>query len=539
VLHVRVVSPREETARLVAELTAHAGVQNLVVLKDAAHRPGGDAVQFDVQNRSANPVLRELRRRALDSRGSITVGEVHIAISGPPSAEAERRYARRERVPVWEMVEGTIRAGAAYPPSFYLLLIIAGLIGAVGILTNSQILVVGAMVVGPEYSAIIAAALGISNLGGTSRRDWPLVREAARALLVGFLAAVAVTFLFSLAVRGSGQVPAPFLDGVRPVAELINSPNVFSVIVAILAGLVGVVSLTESRANALIGVFISVTTIPAAASLGLSLAFANWHDAEGSLWQLLLNVLLLVAVGAAGLSAQRLIWAQPGRPGRGPRSQDRDRVDRRAGPGGQPQRGDDAQERPPARLLALRQQLTELQVVQQVHAQRVDGQHMHRELHHVVRVPGAVVVAVAAEHRDLPVGDELHRRRVQPSALAGRVPRAELEAPPPVPHPDEQQIPPAHLDLLRGRRAGQVIGRDMVARLQPRHPAQPGDVQQHAAPDDAVLGHGDRQGGRARPRDSGRGHPVVQVPVVHHMAQRVQVAVRVAVHVHLHPVHGE
>jgi len=35
--------------------------------------------------------------------------------------------------------------------------------------------------------------------------------------------------------------------------------------VAVLVGVVGVVSLTESLANALIGVFISVTTIPAAA----------------------------------------------------------------------------------------------------------------------------------------------------------------------------------------------------------------------------------------------------------------------------------
>jgi uncharacterized hydrophobic protein (TIGR00271 family) len=186
----------------------------------------------------------------------------------------------------------------------------------VGILTNSQILVVGAMVVGPEYSAIIAAALGLSKLGGTSARDWAAVRESLRALAYGFLAAVVVTFLFSLAVRGAGQVPQAFLDGVRPVAELINSPNVFSVIVAVLAGLVGVISLTESRANALIGVFISVTTIPAAASLGLSLAFGYWHAAWGSLLQLLLNVVLLVVVGAAGLSGQRVIWrrlsSQPG-----------------------------------------------------------------------------------------------------------------------------------------------------------------------------------------------------------------------------------
>ena len=209
------------------------------------------------------------------------------------------------------MVEGTIRANATYPPSFYVLLVVAGLIAAVGILTNSQILVVGAMVVGPEYFAIIAAALGCS------KRDGPLVEEALTALGRGFLAAVIASFLFALAIRGAGVAPAPFLHGARPVAELINSPNVFSVIVAILAGVVGVVSLTESRANALIGVFISVTTIPAAASIGLSLAFSSWHDAAGSLYQLLLNVVILVAVGAAGLSCAAGPLAPAGRAGRG------------------------------------------------------------------------------------------------------------------------------------------------------------------------------------------------------------------------------
>ena len=74
------------------------------------------------------------------------------------------------------------------------------------------------------------------------------------------------------------------------------------------AGIAGVVSLTESRANALIGVFISITTLPAAASIGLSVAFGSWHDALGSLYQLLLNVVILIVVGAAGLSAQRGLW---------------------------------------------------------------------------------------------------------------------------------------------------------------------------------------------------------------------------------------
>ncbi len=301
-LHVRVVSPQELTPRLVSALTGEPGVRNLVVLAGAARRPEGDALNFDLTDESANPVLRQLRRLDLSIRGSVTVSQVNVTFDDPRNATQMRRYARREQIPVWAVVEGTIRANATYPPSFYVLLVVAGLIAAVGILTNSEILVVGAMVVGPEYFAIIAAALGCS------KRDGPLVQEALTALSRGFLAAIIVTFLFALAIRGAGVAPAAFLNGARPVAELINSPNVFSVIVAVLAGVVGVVSLTESRANALIGVFISVTTIPAAASIGVSVAFSSWHAAAGSLYQLLLNVVILIAVGAGGLSAQRALW---------------------------------------------------------------------------------------------------------------------------------------------------------------------------------------------------------------------------------------
>ena len=77
---------------------------------------------------------------------------------------------------------------------------------------------------------------------------------------------------------------------------------------AVLAGIVGVVSLTEARAGALIGVFISVTTIPAAAALGLSLAYSSWREARGSAFQLVLNVTVLMVVGALVLRLQRIIW---------------------------------------------------------------------------------------------------------------------------------------------------------------------------------------------------------------------------------------
>ncbi|MGH3293348.1 MAG: DUF389 domain-containing protein [Trebonia sp.] len=300
-LHVRVVSPPGSTDDLVERLSADPGVRNLVVIRGAARHPDGDAVQFDLLTQFANPVLRELRARVQD-QGSVVIQNVDAAISGPGDPGDHRAQRYGEVPPVWEMVESKIREGGQYPLSFYALLVIAGLIGAVGILTNSQILIVGAMVVGPEYGAIMATALGLDKRNGHA------VRQGLTALAAGFAVAVLVTLVFGLLIRWSGDTPRFYEQGVRPVSDLINSPNVFSVIVAVLAGAVGVVSLTESRANALIGVFISVTTIPAAADMGLSIAYHSWTEARGSTFQLLLNVLVLVAVGALGLRLQRSIW---------------------------------------------------------------------------------------------------------------------------------------------------------------------------------------------------------------------------------------
>jgi hypothetical protein len=68
------------------------------------------------------------------------------------------------------------------------------------------------------------------------------------------------------------------------------------------------VSLTESLTSTLIGVSISVTTIPAAADIGVSIVCGNGQEALGSFEQLALNIALLVLVGVVGLPAQRRIW---------------------------------------------------------------------------------------------------------------------------------------------------------------------------------------------------------------------------------------
>jgi uncharacterized hydrophobic protein (TIGR00271 family) len=302
VLHVRLVCPPGSAGYLVERLRADPGVRNLVILPGAALHPAGDAMQFDLLTVSANQVLRELRALTVGDRGSVVIEDVAAPIT-TPSQTPGRHFARHgEQAPVWEMVEARIRSGGVYPASFFILLIIAGLIAAVGILTNSQILIVAAMVVGPEYGAIMATALGLN------KKDLRPVLAGLSALTVGFTMASAATLSFGLIIRWSGHTPAAYQAGVRPVGDFIHSPNLFSIVVAVLAGVVGVVSLTEARANALIGVFISVTTIPAAADIGLAAAYASWSQVRGSAVQLLANVVLLIAVGAGGLSLQRLIW---------------------------------------------------------------------------------------------------------------------------------------------------------------------------------------------------------------------------------------
>jgi uncharacterized hydrophobic protein (TIGR00271 family) len=301
-IRVRVVSPPDTTARLMPVLLGDEGVVNLTLIPASVQHPHGDAIEFDVFRGRANQVIAQLRQLGLDDNGSIALEPVPASISQNAVRSRVGRSRFDEFAPVWEEVDARIRSDGRFPPSWYGLLVIAALIASVGLITNSQILIVGAMVVGPEYGAIVALAYG------AIRREGSLVSNSAVALAIGFAAAVVASLLLGLIVRAGGLEPTAFAAGIRPVSHLINTPDWYSVIVAVLAGIVGVISLTEARASTLIGVFISVTTIPAAADMGVSAAFGSWAKALGSTEQLLLNIFLLAAVAALGIPAQRAVW---------------------------------------------------------------------------------------------------------------------------------------------------------------------------------------------------------------------------------------
>ena len=108
--------------------------------------------------------------------------------------------------------------------------------------------------------------------------------------------------------RALGWVTLEDVLAERPGTGFIYTPDKWSFIVALIAAAAGVLALTSSRVGGLSGVFISVTTIPAAANIALGLAFWVGHEVWGSVLQLLLNITGMALAGWATLAVQHLVW---------------------------------------------------------------------------------------------------------------------------------------------------------------------------------------------------------------------------------------
>ena len=75
--------------------------------------------------------------------------------------------------------------------------------------------------------------------------------------------------------------------------------------VALLAGAAGMLSLTSQELRRLVGVFVSVTTVPAAGYVAVGGVLGEWSQVWGSAVQLLINLAGIVVAAVAMLLARR------------------------------------------------------------------------------------------------------------------------------------------------------------------------------------------------------------------------------------------
>ncbi len=302
--HVRLVVPGDTSRSVLDDLTTQVGVCNVIWLAEVSLSPRGDLIQFDVAPEAADTVLTGLHARGIPENGSISVERTEMTMSSLAASAVAQAPGHSSEAVVWADVDARVSDDATLTGTYVLLLTLAVLIGAVGILTDSPILIIGAMVLGPEYGPLSGIALGIH------RRNRSLVVAALRTLVVGFAVGMLIALIFSLWVRAIGQTPDAYSAGVRPLTQFISHPDFWSIVVAILAGIAGTVSLTQAKSSAIVGVLISVTTIPAASNISIALAYGRGGEAWGALGQLLLNLALIAVVGALTLDLERAVIAR-------------------------------------------------------------------------------------------------------------------------------------------------------------------------------------------------------------------------------------
>ena len=158
------------------------------------------------------------------------------------------------------------------------------------------------MVVGPEFGPLAGLCVALVEERGE------LALRSLKALAVGFPVAITAGFLVSVAIKELGLAPDGFDLDAREFTEFITEPDFFSFFVAFLAGVAGVLSLTSTKSGALIGVLISVTTIPAAANIGLAAAYGDGEEWRGAMVQLSVNLTMIVLAGVGTLFVQRLLY---------------------------------------------------------------------------------------------------------------------------------------------------------------------------------------------------------------------------------------
>ncbi len=298
-VHLRIVAPEDRSGRVIELLEASPSVCNVILLAGSARKPAGDVILCDVAREDASVIIDDLRELRIPETGSIALEFVDTQISDAADRAVAHAPGLASDAVIWEDVEHRSEELTELSLSFVAFMVLSMLIASVGILLDQPILIVGAMVVGPEFGPLAGLCVALVEKRGS------LVRRSLLALAIGFPIGIAVTVVATLLFDAFNLVPEEFNPTEHPLTNFISNPDFFSFFVAYVAGIAGVLSLTSTKSGALIGVLISVTTIPAAANIGVAVALGEWSEAGGAALQLGLNLVAIVLAGVGTLFLQR------------------------------------------------------------------------------------------------------------------------------------------------------------------------------------------------------------------------------------------
>lgn len=272
---------------------------HLWVSEGSARKPGGDVVSCDVAREAASGIIGRLRELGLSREGAIVVERLDIILSAAAERAEREAPGLGSDALVWEELEQNAGEETHLSVAYLTFMVAAMLIASIGVLLDQPILIIGAMVVGPEFGPLVALCVGL--VARRPRQAW----RALAALAIGFALGAVATVVFTWGLTAIGLVDKSMLTGQRPQTSFIWQPDALSWIVGFLAGVAGVLALTSAKSGALVGVLISVTTVPAAANAAVAVAYWVPAEAVGSGVQLLINLAAITLAGVLTLLVQR------------------------------------------------------------------------------------------------------------------------------------------------------------------------------------------------------------------------------------------
>ena len=219
VLQLRLIVPPDRVEAVLTRLTDSPGVVHIVRDVGTAIRPDGTEVSCDVAREAANEVVEWLQDLGIDRDGVIRIDPIDVVISVAATAAEDASPGEAADALVWEQVEARAHDESVLSASYLIFMSIAAMIAAVGILLDSPILVIGAMVVGPDYGPLAAICVAIVR----HRRDDGIT--AARTVAVGLGVAALAALLGTLLLRVLDMAPDEYDITERVLTSFISRPT--------------------------------------------------------------------------------------------------------------------------------------------------------------------------------------------------------------------------------------------------------------------------------------------------------------------------
>jgi uncharacterized hydrophobic protein (TIGR00271 family) len=173
--------------------------------------------------------------------------------------------------------------------NYVVLLTLATIISTYGVIAGSTATVIGAMIISPLMTPIMASALAII-LGDT--------RQTGRSLL---FVLVSILYVIILAILLSSTISSLEINS-QENQEILSrtAPDLFALYVALASGAAGAFAVSrESVSDSLPGVAIAISLIPPLSVVGISLSQLHWGDATGAMILFLTNLLAILVSGGA------------------------------------------------------------------------------------------------------------------------------------------------------------------------------------------------------------------------------------------------